>query len=414
MKGLAAEPGGSSGTDVVAFQQPGSKRWDDLDQLRAILMLAGIPYHVGLVYASHATWIVASPDESQVMTWLIQFSHTFRMPAFFLLAGIFAMLLVRRRGPRPWLAGRMKRIGIPLATSLVLVSPLMVMASAVSQGGFGTAVPALLAEFRNPSANWTVHLWFLIYLLPYCGLFAGLYALTGPARVERATAAIHAALARRPLLGWAVLIGMGLITVATAAAAKLMDAAYLMGGIFVPAQFVSYGLMFLMGALIASRPAWLAGFRQPNWSVWALAFASAAAMAAFQDSDGDLSRAATYFLMPIVGVLFSHVLLSAARRWLDRRTRFSRAMVEVAMTMYLVHVAFVLWLSVAFLTVSWPAEVEIMLIILLSAGGSYGFCRVVAASPLLTYLFNGTASGGGNSQPIVDVAPSPLQGHLTQ
>ncbi|MDJ0391140.1 acyltransferase family protein [Roseomonas sp. E05] len=408
MKGWAAEPERPSGTVAVASQEPGSRRWDDLDQLRAILMLAGIPYHVGLVYASHATWIVDSPDESQAMTWLVQFSHTFRMPAFFLLAGLFAMLLVRRRGPGPWLAGRMKRIGIPLATSLVLVSPLMVMASAVSQGGFGNAVPALLAELRNPSANWTVHLWFLIYLLPYCGLFAGLYALTGPARVERATAAIHSVLARRPLLAWAALIGMGLATVAAAAAAKLVDAAYLMGGIVVPAQFVACGLMFLAGALIASRPAWLESFRQPNWSVWALAFASAATMAAFQDDDGDLGRAATYFLMPIVGVLFSHVLLSAARRWLDRRTRFSRAMVDVAMTMYLVHVAFVLWLSVAFLAVPWPAEVEIVLIILLSAGGSYGFCRVVAASPLLTYLFNGTTPGSGNDQPIVGAGASPL------
>jgi len=407
MKGWAAEPGRPSGTVAVGSQEPGSRRWDDLDQLRAILMLAGIPYHVGLVYASHATWIVDSPDESQAMTWLIQFSHTFRMPAFFLLAGLFAMLLVRRRGPGPWLAGRIRRIGIPLATSLVLVSPLMVMASAVSQGGFGNAVPALLAELRNPSANWTVHLWFLIYLLPYCGLFAGLYVLTGPVRVERATAAIHGALARRPLLAWAALTGMGLATVAAAAAAKLVDAAYLMGGIFVPAQFVAYGLMFLTGALIASRPVWLESFRQPNWSVWALAFASATAMAAFQDDDGDLSRAATYFLMPIVGVLFSHVLLSAARRWLDRRTRFSRAMVEAAMTMYLVHVAFVLWLSVAFLAVPWPAEVEILLIILLSAGGSYGFCRMVAASPLLTYLFNGTTPGG-NGQPIAGAGISPL------
>lgn len=408
MKGLAAEPGGPSGTDVAASQQPGNRRWDDLDQLRAILMLAGIPYHVGLVYATHATWIVASPDKSQAMTWLIQFSHTFRMPTFFLLAGIFAMLLVRRRGPGPWLAGRMKRIGIPLATSLVLVGPLMVTASAVSREGFGAAVPALLSEFRGPSANWTVHLWFLIYLLPYCALFAGLYALTGPARVERATAAIHAALAQRPLLGWAALIGMGLTTVAAATAAKLMDAAYLVGGIFVPAQFVAYGLMFLAGALIASRPTWLEGFRQPNWSVWTLAFASAAAMAAFQDDDGDISRAATYFLMPIVGVLFSHVLLSAARKWLDRRTHFSRAMVDVAMTMYLVHVAFVLWLSVAFLAVPLPAEVEIVLIILLSAGGSYGFCRVVAASPCLTYLFNGTTLSGGRGQPLADPGASPL------
>ncbi|MDJ0390304.1 acyltransferase family protein [Roseomonas sp. E05] len=414
MDGLTIAPGTSSGTGALAAQQAASRRWDDLDQLRAILMLAGIPYHAGLVYASHATWIVASPDKSVLMTWLIQFSHTFRMPAFFLLAGVFAMLLVCRRGPGAWLEGRIRRIGIPLATSLVLVSPLMVMASAVSQGGFANALPALLAELRHPSDNWTVHLWFLIYLLPYCGLFAGLYALTGPARIERATAATQDALARHPLLGWVALLAMGLITLGAAAAAKLLDAAYLLGGIFIPAQFVAYGLMFLAGALLAARPVWLEGFRRPSWSAWALAFALAGTMAALQDNADDLSRAVTYFLMPVVGVLFSHVLLSAARRWLDRRTRFSRAMVDVAMTMYLVHVAFVLWLSVAFLAVPLPAEVEIVLIILLSTAGSYGFCRIVRASPLLTFLFNGTEPDAGRGMPAAGQGASPLAGRLNR
>lgn len=65
-------------------------------------------------------------------------------------------------------------------------------------------------------------------------------------------------------------------------------------------------------------------------------------MAVFQDDESEISRAITYFLMPVVGVLFAHLLLSAARFWLNRRTRLSAAMVEAAMTMYLVHVPIVL------------------------------------------------------------------------
>lgn len=62
---------------------------------------------------------------------------------------------------------------------------------------------------------------------------------------------------------------------------------------------------------------------------------------------------------------------------------------QAAMTMYLVHVAIVLWLSVAFIRVSWPAELEIALIIVLSAA-SYAFDCVVQSSSVLTFLFNGT------------------------
>jgi hypothetical protein len=99
--------------------------------------------------------------------------------------------------------------------------------------------------------------------------------------------------------------------------------------------------------------------------------------------------------MPIAGILFAQVLLSAARKWLDRMNRLSAAMVEAAMTMYLVHVAIMLWLSVAFIRVSWPAELEIALIIVLSAA-SYAFDCVVKSSSVLTFLFNGTweARGG--------------------
>ncbi|PWC26841.1 acyltransferase family protein [Teichococcus aestuarii] len=372
-------------------------RWDYLDQLRAILMLAGIPYHVGLVYASHATWIVASPDTSEVITWIIQFSHTFRMPAFFLLAGLFAMLVVRRHGPGMWLKGRVQRLGVPLATSLLVISPLMVMASAVASGGASNAIPGLIEAARTLSANWTVHLWFLIYLLVYCGAFAALWWTIGTRRIDDGIAAMHSAVARRPLLLWAALLFTGLMTLASAVAAKLVDAMYLFGGILLPAELLANGLVFLVGALIAARPAWLDRFSRPHWPIWGVAFASALVMACVQDSEGNVSRAVTYFLMPIVGILFSHVLLSAARRWLDRRTALSSAMVDASMTMYLVHVAIVLWLAVAFMRVSWPAEVEIVLIVLLSAASSYAFYSIVRKSSVLTFLFNGTRAVRGTA-----------------
>ncbi|MFZ6765271.1 acyltransferase family protein [Pseudoroseomonas sp. WGS1072] len=377
----------------------GTKRWDFLDQLRAILMLVGIPYHVGLVYATHAVWIVESPEKSQLVTWAIQFSHTFRMPVFFLIAGFFALLMVRRRGVEPWLAGRARRLGIPLLTSLILVSPLMVLASGVATGGVSNAIPALLAEMSSPSAAWTVHLWFLLYLLIYCVLFAALWQLGSRWRLGAFIGRAQDRLEQDPRLGWLGLTALGLVVLASAVVTAKLEVAYLMGGIFVAGQFVADGLMFLVGALLASRPTWFEAFTRPRLPVWALAFVTSIIMAVFQDDESNLSRVITYFLMPVVGVLFAHLLLSAARLWLDRRTWLSAAMVDAAMTMYLVHVPFVLWLCIGFLAVEWPAEAEFLVITVLSAAASYGFYCLVIRHPTLELLFNGHAASGHSKIP---------------
>lgn len=378
-----------------------------MDQLRAILMLIGIPYHVGLVYAAHAVWIVESSEKSLPVTWVIQFSHTFRMPVFFLIAGFFSALMIPRRGLGLWLAGRAWRIGIPLLTSLILVSPLMVLASGVAAGGATNAIPTLLMEMSSPSAAWTVHLWFLLYLLIYCMLFAGLWLLGSRWGLGAPIGRVQDRIEQNPWLGWLGLAALGLVVLASAVVAAKLDIAYLMGGIFVAGQFVADGVMFLVGALIASRPTWFEAFIRPRWPVWAVALATAVTMAVFQDDDGDMSRAITYFLMPVVGVLFAHLLLSSARLWLDRRTRLSAAMVEAAMTMYLVHVPIVLWLTVGFLAVGWPAEVEFLLITIITVAASYGFHCLVARHPILVVLFNGqAASARAKGSAIVKAEPS--------
>lgn len=376
-----------------------TERWAFLDQLRAILMLIGIPYHVGLVYAAHAVWIVESSEKSLPVTWAIQFSHTFRMPVFFLIAGFFASLMIPRRGLGPWVVGRARRLGIPLLTSLILVSPLMVLASGVAAGGATNAIPTLLTEMSSPSSAWTVHLWFLLYLLIYCFLFAGFWHLGSRLRLGALIARAQDRLEQTPWLGWLSLMALGGVVLASALVAAKLDVAYLMGGIFVAGQFVADGLMFLVGALLASRPAWFEAFTRPRWPVWAFALITAVVMAVFQDEEGDLSRAITYFLMPVVGVLFAHLLLSASRLWLDRQSRLSAAMVKAAMTMYLVHVPIVLWLSVGFLAVKWPPEAEFLAITFLSVAASYGFYCLVIRHPTLALLFDGQVALGRSKAP---------------
>lgn len=74
------------------------------------------------------------------------------------------------------------------------------------------------------------------------------------------------------------------------------------------------------------------------------------------------------------------------------------------MTMYLVHVPIVLWLAVGFLALRWPAEVEFLLITVLSVAGSYGFHRLVVRNPVLAVLFNGQAAPARSKAPAIGKA----------
>ncbi len=96
------------------------------DSLRAFLMLLGIPYHAAMVYHSRILWDVQSPDKSELLTFVSGVLVSFRMPAFFIVAGYFAAMMLEKRPAAEWLQGRLIRLGIPFLTGLVLLAPLQV------------------------------------------------------------------------------------------------------------------------------------------------------------------------------------------------------------------------------------------------------------------------------------------------
>ena len=90
-----------------------------LDALRAVLMLLGVLIHSALNYMPG--WFVQDPhNQAEWMMIVIDVIHTFRMPAFFLLSGFFAALLVERRGLFRMFRNRFDRIVRPLAVFVLL------------------------------------------------------------------------------------------------------------------------------------------------------------------------------------------------------------------------------------------------------------------------------------------------------
>ena len=166
-------------------------RYHGLDLLRAAMMFLGVVLHVGVMY-------MPFPDEMDILTiaeeqrdpfrdvggynmtaqrivWVI---HFFRMPAFMLLAGFFAALLMEKRGARHLIKNRAQRILVPLILFWFFLWPIDRFAWSVGKDvmlDVSNATP-LLEILRNnfswdhlpiigDTAPHTMHLWFIHYLV---------------------------------------------------------------------------------------------------------------------------------------------------------------------------------------------------------------------------------------------------------
>ena len=142
-----------------------SKRIGSLDALRAIMMLLGIVLHASESYsvAGDHFWPKDPYTTSLFFNYLSSFIHIFRMPIFFMISGFFGAMLFYRRGVKPMVIQRAKRIVLPFAVFLLLLHPIIYYA-------YDTLVNAF--EWKHSivgTFSWLptipYHLWFLYYLI---------------------------------------------------------------------------------------------------------------------------------------------------------------------------------------------------------------------------------------------------------
>tara|TARA_R110000751_G_scaffold15290_5_gene49442 strand:- start:8860 stop:9996 length:1137 start_codon:yes stop_codon:yes gene_type:complete len=143
-----------------------------MDNLRAFAMLLGVFFHAALAYspALKEVWLPASPQTSEVVDFMAFFSHTFRMPLFFLIAGFFCALLIQKRGLGAMLKNRLMRITLPLSIFLPLVLTAFAILIGWAMENIQAKSPmlgliAMMAQYPDaPPPVTTTHLWFLYQL----------------------------------------------------------------------------------------------------------------------------------------------------------------------------------------------------------------------------------------------------------
>lgn len=142
-------------------------RYHGLDVLRAFAMALGVVLHATLPYF-YTGGIWPSDDfHSEPIRILFEFIHIWRMPVFFILAGFFAHLIIQKRSWRYWWSNRLTRIGLPFLVFWPLMAYLVPW---IFQYGFEREYVPIDNGFNQ---LWSPHhLWFLLHLLSFVGLFA--------------------------------------------------------------------------------------------------------------------------------------------------------------------------------------------------------------------------------------------------
>jgi glucan biosynthesis protein C len=361
-----------------------STRLHDLDAMRSVLMMLGVVLHGANPYRPQSSWLVRDDATAPVLTLVVDAIHLFRMPAFFVVAGYFAMHSLMRRSTEGFLRDRLGRTMVPFVTALILLN--------LPQTWLLLDPPRaelFLATLREQwVAGRTVgHLWFLVNLALYCAAAA---ACAGPLR-HLATSRWPNRLASpwqlRGVLSVAVLAGLAVAVVDYLGPAWLNT--YLLGLVY-PIEWLDYAPFFILGLVLYGRSELLSTFASPG--ILDLFTTGIALVAQWALRENSTTVAGAVALTLHWYVVWNTVRLCfwVFRTFASRPSRTFRYLSDASYTIYLFHHLVVVLVASALLPLSWPALVKFAIVVVLTILSTLIIHHfVILKHPRLQWLFNG-------------------------
>lgn len=388
---------------------PQHHHYHGLDALRGVMMMLGIVLHASALYlaAPPGTWPVpADAETSPAFDLVFHFIHAFRMPAFFLLAGFFAALLVERRGMAGALKNRAARVLAPLVAGTLVILPVtaIAMVDFALSARFGTRAlwpdPELLYKLRldfaatgHPTGEpVALHLWFLLYLVWFCLLLPAWEALArGAARLD---ARLRGAPSRW-IADPAFVFVPGMICAALLW--PFRQGQVLEGFVLFRPHLPSlayYGAFFGAGYLVRVFPAWLrtAAANTGVYGVMAAVLFPLGLYASLLEQAGMRGakiHAAACIANGLATCALVAFLVGAAQRWFDRPSVRHAYAAHSAYWVYLVHLPLVFALGWLLLPFEWPAAAKFLLVVLGTALASFASYHWLVQGTWLGAFLNG-------------------------
>lgn len=382
-----------------------------LDGLRASALLVGVVFHATLAYVMPpGEWAVGVTEPNLALWWFVHYTHDFRMPLFFVLAGFFAARVVARRGGRAYLRDRAVRIGLIFAVVLVPMKYLinlpwiaagletgwLVLPPDVARLPLTVLAIGSIREEVWPAIRLT-HLWFLYVLfilsLGFVGLRAALYRIA-PQATARASAIglrlCSAVCASRLAPLWLALPVIPWLAATPRGVLESPDRSFVIepvaGGVF--------GLMFALGWAWSRKPALLAIFAG-RWVPLVVLSAVVGTLALVLDlqratgAAGPLQHGlaaganALTLSLAVLGWTGCFVAL------LNRPSPVWRYLADSSYWVYLSHLPIVVALQ--FWTATWPPVLGLITTVAVTFGVTLAFYHFLVRSTALGLWLNGRA-----------------------
>ncbi|NTE58656.1 acyltransferase family protein [Agrobacterium tumefaciens] len=367
------------------------------DPLRALLMLLGIPYHASLLYSHALPWDIKDFETSPILTVLGAALATFRMPAFFLVAGYFSGMVIGKKGKAPWLRQRFVRLGLPFVIAVLILGPLqlfLLQLAGIAKGDIPAAqLTQNLPDLLRPSEQWIMHLWFLPALIAYSVLLAGLLFIAERPPFISARDRFGRQLARRPALFFAALCVLPVLWELAVYASGLL-AGKTGNGVFLLYErasdpYARYLPFFLIGAMLNRDRALFHRFRQTGPFTGVIAFGAIATAVTLRLQNPFTNSAMLVLVSAIAAVAASRLLIDIACRYFDRPSRLAGRMTDASFTIYLLHHPLIYAFGTLFILVSLPPILEFAIIVAMTTFTAYLLHQAIRRSPLALFLFNG-------------------------
>ena len=332
-----------------------------MDAMRSVLMLLGVVLHSANVYNVSGQWELHDESSTNpLFDGIAAVIHAFRMPAFFVIAGFFAQMMLERHDRKYFLRHRLRRLVIPFLASALLFNSLQLWLQ--------YRLP-VLAEHSIPfpqstielftSGRWLQHLWFLVVLLIF-----SLLALP----LSRVVMCQFSVVNDHRQHWWhrhllAAILVLGLFS--EVAAHSFLHGVYIfvdgpfVFGLLDPLMLTIYAPFFLFGLWLFANPAGLQAFCRPGLATLAsslvavLLYRWLAAM-----PDGRMHAVVSWVYAGVIHWLGCHLCFSVFWWSVQRPSSFWRYCSDASYTVYLVHHVLVVLVAGILLNVPWSAHAK--------------------------------------------------------
>ena len=370
-------------------------RYHFIDAMRSVLMVLGVVLHAANVYTVAGQWEVHdSSTVSPKFDTLVELLGSFRMPAFFVIAGFFAQMMLERHGRKHFVTHRIRRLVVPfLASALAFNSAQLWLEFSWPQlTAHSIPFSSKLVEIFT-SGRWLQHLWFLVTLLMFSvlALYSSRFMRSTPPPSEQKSS-VPANLSGRLLPVFLLLGPLSEVMAHTVlhGSRVLMDGPFVLG-LLDPIRLVTYVPFFLFGQWLFTNPDGMSDFCRPGLPTVVAVIAAFLLHRWLATAPEDrLHTVVSWGYLGISHWLGCHLCFSVFWRLVNGPSVFWRYCSDASYTVYLIHHLLVVIVAGCLVTVPWSASAKFLtvccVVLVVAVLVHELFVRRIR---LLSFLFNG-------------------------